>query len=794
MKKRTLSFVMALCMVLLALPFAAFPMVAAEKESFTTRFAGNEPTWPTYESGVAFKRFNGNWSMGYFDGGVYRQHYDFAKGNNIVTTGEAWQNTGIFLESGQIILTEGIGGGDANAFYELSTFKGNPVTEDKVNKVAGVMTYTAPYTGTVELDVTNIFGVDRQLNNIEGVTKETYIYFAIFVNGKMVWPNAGDYYSQPSKWALISNKDEFNEKREATGGAIKVDVTSRDKIQFAVALAPRCTSYAFMQPTVAYDAGYTVVPEKVTQSFDSTDHYWPELGVLNGEELPLEQPSEVWQMGAFDKATGTFTPYTQYSKLNNGSGYAHGELAATDSAKPWIKNGGILLDFPNKAFIGAMSKPQAENIRAAYAKTSIANGKLTVNLDGIALANATGDAAKNATANLVVYVNGTQKASAQIKTEASGKVTFTAPTVDVARGDKIVIAADNFDAATAFVAGTPVVTYSNIASFMNGTATSENEIALEMVNVKVNGSIDLVLNAYGTRNVYENATAVTLYLWDKDVTGEKTPANATVTLPMEMNTELFSYEAMYNDFAIKELADDMTVQVVAMNGDAILCQSAQTTLNAADVAYADYEAAEGKMKTLYANLLNYAAYAQIYFDYNTENLANANLPAELKALDYDMLYDAQFEAIKPTGSLQVSDSEIGSFSLILDNTIALRTYIHVWETERFDTNKFYIQYGETLADCYNDERRAATNAGDNKYSYTIPEIGAHEMGKLHYVRAVVTYRRQIGEGFREFAYYGYAMSYSVESYASRMLESTEPGLEDLVRAMMEFGKAAAAVY
>ena len=197
---------------------------------------------------------------------------------------------------------------------------------------------------------------------------------------------------------------------------------------------------------------------------------------------------------------------------------------------------------------------------------------------------------------------------------------------------------------------------------------------------------------------------------------------------------------------------------------------------------------------MYANLLNYAAYAQIYFNYNTGKLANANLPADVKALDYEMLYDAQFEAIKPSGSLQIADSEIGSFSLLLDNTISIRAYIHAWETERFDTNKFYVQYGETLADCYNDERRAATEEADNKFSYTIPEIGAHEMGKLHYIRAVVTYRRQIGEGYREFAYYGYAMSYSVESYASRMLESTEPGLEDVVRAMMEFGKSAAAVY
>lgn len=794
MKKRILSLIMAVCMVVLALPVLVLPTVAAEKESFTTRFATNEPsTWPTFESGVGLKRWNGNWSIGYFDAGTYYQHFDFAKGNNIVTTIDPWTNTGVFLELGQVILTQGsaINNKDANAFYEPITFKGDPVST--VNKIAAAMTYTAPYTGTVELDMDSVYGVEREPNNIDGITKTQEVYFAIFVNGEMVWPNKGDHYEDPTKWMKLSGTQEFKDA-VGEGNKITVDVVSRDKIQFAMALAPNGTSFAMMVPTVTYQAGYSVVPETVAQSFAPNDRDWPEIGVVAGEGMPLEQPSQIWKMGSFNKATGDFTAFTQYTTMNNGSGFAHIAGAEGDTDKPWIKAGGILLNFPNRALIGAMSVSKDANLRAAYTVESIANGKATVSLAGLMLSNATGDAVKNASVNLEIYVNGTLKGEKAIETNAKGEIkNNVAIEVNVARGDKIAIVADDFGS-VAYVGGTPVITYANIQSFMHQTPSGENAIAVEKVDVAVNGSIDFVINAFATRNVYENSTEVILYVWDNTVTGAKTPANAIAALPMEMNTDLYSFEAIYNDFAIKCLADELTVQAVVMDGDSKLCESEQTVVSIADAAFANYENAnDKKVKTMYANLLNYGAYAQIYFNHNTENLANKNLPEALKALDYEMLYDAQFDATKPSGSsTRVCDSEIGSFALILENTISIRAYIDRYKTEMGDQHKFYFQYGESLAACLNAQY--VDFPADGNLSYTIKNIGAHEMGQVHYIRCIVTYPLQIGTGTRDMAYFGYTMSYSVESYASRMLESTELGLEDLVRAMMEFGKAAAAVY
>jgi hypothetical protein len=546
-----------------------------------------------------------------------------------------------------------------------------------------------------------------------------------------------------------------------------------------------------MAPSVIYHDGYSVVPEAVKQAYTVNDRDWPVPSLVAGT-WDMKQTSELWKMASFNKATGEVIPFSYYTKTNAGSAYAHhtDEDASGNNFVP--KKGGIVLDNANKLLVGAITKSSDENLRGAYVKESIANGKMTVTLEGAGLTNATGNRIKNATAKLNVYVNGALKGSANIETDGNGNLkNALAVTVDVARGDVVAIVPDDFGNA-AYVLGTPMVAYSEIASFMNSTPAGENDIALEEINISVNGTIDLVMNAFATRNVYENASDVTLYIWDSSVTGEKTPANAVATIPMEMNTTLFSFQAIYNGFAIKELADDLTVRVVAKDGNNTLA-TAETVINPADVAYNDYVAAtDKKVKALYANLLNYAAYAQTYFGYNTANLANEQLPADLKALDYDTLYDAQFAVTKPSGTAGVSDSEIGSFALILDNTISIRAYIDRYKTEMGDTHGFYFQYDKTLIDCY--ASKYTDRPADEKLSLIIDSIGAHQMSDLHYFRLVVTYQMKVGDGYRDRAYYGYAMSYSVESYVSRMLESTEPGLEDLVRAMMEFGKSAAAVY
>lgn len=796
MKKRILSLIMAVCMVVLALPAFVLPTVAATKESFTTRLATNEPTWPTYESGVGLKNWNGNWTMGYFDAGLYYQHTGYSTNSNIFTTNNEWNYTGVFAESGDIILTQGpgkAGTGDALAFYADKTFKGTAVTKDEdLNKKAAAMVYTAPYTGTVELSLTQIMGRDRDMGSVPDFTKNLNIYFAIFLNGEMIWPEKGDNYADPEKWAKIENLAGFQTKL-GEGNKITVDVTALDKIQFAVALAPGGTSFAFMQPTVTYQEGYSVVPETVTQSFAPNDKDWPKFPVISAENSDIKQTSKLWKMGAFNTKTGTFTPYTKYSPLQTGEGYMHVLAEAGDEEKPWDKVGGILLNHQNKALVGAMYAGNDMDTLAAYAVESVANGKATISLAGLALANGEGEPKANAIVDFEIYVNGTKKTSALIETNAQGALKSDVKAeVEVARGDMVVILANNFGSVS-YVVGTPVIQYSEIQSFMHSEPTGENAIAVEKMNVEVNGSINLLLNAFATRNVYESATDVTLYIWDSSVSDEKTTENAIAALPMDMNMDLYSFEATYNGFAIKNLADELTVQAIVMDGETKLCESLPVTVNIAEVAYADYEAATGKMKTLYANLLNYAAYAQSYFNHNTDNLANKNLPEELKTLDREMLYDAQFEATKPSGSkVPVADSEIGSFTLLLENTLSIRAYIDRWETEMGDDHEFFFQYGQTLAGCLNSVYKDFP--ADENLSYVIDNIGAHEMSNLHYIRIAVTYRTAVGAGYRDIAYFGYTMTYSVESYASRMLESTELGLADLVRAMMEFGKSAAAVY
>ena len=107
-----------------------------------------------------------------------------------------------------------------------------------------------------------------------------------------------------------------------------------------------------------------------------------------------------------------------------------------------------------------------------------------------------------------------------------------------------------------------------------------------------------------------------------------------------------SWAVEYNGIAAKEMADEISVKVYATNGtedtaddyavstlrtDSIQ-RYAMSRLGSSDSAY---------FKTLIVDMLNYGANAQTYFNYNTDNLANAEMTPEQLALGTS---DADMEA------------------------------------------------------------------------------------------------------------------------------------------------------
>ena len=243
--------------------------------------------------------------------------------------------------------------------------------------------------------------------------------------------------------------------------------------------------------------------------------------------------------------------------------------------------------------------------------------------------------------------------------------------------------------------------------------------------------------------------------------------------------DAFAFVADYSNFVAKEMSDDIAVQAFVKvdtgAGEEIVVSEVYEKSVADYVAEQYADSKDNNLKKVLAAMLNYGAYAQVFFNYNTENLANATLPAEEQAMDQEILYYASFDAVKGSTN-NICNTEINAFALELNNTLNLKVYINVDPTEK--GSKMQIQIADAKEDLGAGEK---VDIDENNPIYVLEDISLTEMSKTFYFRVTVRYGPTL--------YYGYTFSYSVESYAARMVDSTEPGLSNLVRAMMEFGKA-----
>ena len=79
------------------------------------------------------------------------------------------------------------------------------------------------------------------------------------------------------------------------------------------------------------------------------------------------------------------------------------------------------------------------------------------------------------------------------------------------------------------------------------------------------------------------------------------------------------------------MSDDLEIVLLADKGEQTYC-SATYTYSVKSIAESKLAASSGNMARLFVDMLNYGAAAQIQFEYREENLANADLTPEQKAL------------------------------------------------------------------------------------------------------------------------------------------------------------------
>ena len=104
MKQRILSFVLAVCMIAVAIPVIALPAVAASREGFTTSMEVGGPNWPvavTDDGTNYYPEYHGGWTVGKYE---YGKYYEFdevkkegAKPIYLTYRGLMWGSSGPFL-------------------------------------------------------------------------------------------------------------------------------------------------------------------------------------------------------------------------------------------------------------------------------------------------------------------------------------------------------------------------------------------------------------------------------------------------------------------------------------------------------------------------------------------------------------------------------------------------------------------------------------------------------------------------------------------------------------------------
>ena len=230
-------------------------------------------------------------------------------------------------------------------------------------------------------------------------------------------------------------------------------------------------------------------------------------------------------------------------------------------------------------------------------------------------------------------------------------------------------------------------------------------------------------------------------------------------------------------------ATDMTVPI-----EAVLCgTTANGTSYGRPVEYSVRTYAmntlartdDEKLKTLLVDLLNYGAAAQEYFDYYTEDLANALLTEEQKAFgtSTDPVLESKTEIIPLDGETKVN---------ILSATLRLRekvTLLFNLSKTDYDGNIEDLNVRVRYIGTDGQEKVDIIRYGDENLVETETGLTA-EFSKLNAVQMRTVVSVTVYENDTPISS---TAVYSIESYAASKVGDTDTALAALVKAMMRYG-------
>ncbi len=251
------------------------------------------------------------------------------------------------------------------------------------------------------------------------------------------------------------------------------------------------------------------------------------------------------------------------------------------------------------------------------------------------------------------------------------------------------------------------------------------------------------------------------------------------------------YKFRYNDILSYEVGDEIRATLVAVK-NGVETERKADIYNIKTYAYNNLakENVAAKSKTLLANMLNYCAQSQIYFNYRTNALVNAELTDEQRAL---YVIDNCEATVSNKGVKTTLDGATASFlsrTLVLTSSIELKFYMNlrnyknsdnIYDLSGISVKIEYTDMEGKLVNTVIDSSEFGYDASKDRYSVRFAKLRATELRSVVEITIL-----KDGKAISN------TETYSVESFAHSQLTSAsaKENTKELLKRMMIYSDCA----
>ena len=251
------------------------------------------------------------------------------------------------------------------------------------------------------------------------------------------------------------------------------------------------------------------------------------------------------------------------------------------------------------------------------------------------------------------------------------------------------------------------------------------------------------------------------------------------------------YKFRYNDILSYEVGDEIRATLVAVK-NGVETERKADIYNIKTYAYNNLakENVAAKSKTLLANMLNYCAQSQIYFNYRTDALVNAELTDEQRALYVIDSCEATVSNKGVKTTLDGATASVISRTLVLTSSIELKFYMNlrnyknsdnIYDLSGISVRIEYTDMEGKLVNTVIDSSEFGYDASNDRYSARFAKLRATELRSVVEI-TILKDGKDISN----------TETYSVESFAHSQLTSAsaKENTKELLKRMMIYSDCA----